>query len=330
MGSRAASTSRLYTLKWAIFERWCTEAGVDPLTCSIVPILNFLQSLLDGQRAPSTVKVYAAAISACHEGFTGVTVFTHPLVNRFLRGARRARPVARSVAPQWDLSLVLDALCDAPFEPIAQASLKLLSFKTALLLALTSAKRVGDLCALSTQPACLAINGDKSSAVLRPNPAFTPKVVTSSYKSRVITLDAFFLPPHLNVREERLHKLCPVRALAYYVERTASIRLSTQLLICYAGAAIGRPLSAQRLSHWLCDCITLAYKTTGQTPPTGLRAHSTRGIAVSTALFQGVRVQDICTAASWSSPSSFVESYLRDIPSASISQAVLSIAADRT
>ena len=181
----------------------------------------------------------------------------------------------------------MDALCDAPFEPIAQASLKLLSFKTALLLALTSAKRVGDLCALSTQPAGLAIYGDRSSAVLRPNPAFTPKIVTSSYKSRVITLDAFFLPPHPSAREDRLHRLCPVRALACYVERTASIRLSTQLLVCYAGATVGRPLSAQRLSHWLCDCITLAYKTTGRIPPTGLRAHSTRGMAVSTALFPG-------------------------------------------
>ncbi|XDV45836.1 hypothetical protein PO909_013859 [Leuciscus waleckii] len=50
----------------------------------------------------------------------------------------------RRTVPEWDLSMVLEALSQYPFEP-----LKLLSFKAALLLALASAKRVGECLALS-------------------------------------------------------------------------------------------------------------------------------------------------------------------------------------
>ncbi|KAL3056695.1 hypothetical protein OYC64_019221 [Pagothenia borchgrevinki] len=36
-------------------------------------------------------------------------------------------------------------------------------------------------------------------------------------------------------------------------------------------------------------------------------------MAVSTALFNGVSVEDICTAASWSTPGPFIRSYLLDM-----------------
>lgn len=67
------------------------------------------------------------------------------------------------------------------------------------------------------QPDCLAINGDLSRAVLRPNPAFMPKIMKSSYRSLILEVWAFS-PPHPGEREEWLHRLCPVRALAHNVE----------------------------------------------------------------------------------------------------------------
>ena len=330
MGSRAESTSKLYAAKWSVFVGWCAERRVQPESCAVELILEFLRSMFDKGRAASTIRVYAAAISACHEGFPRGAVFSHPYVKRFLKGCVRLRPVVRTVVPSWDLQLVLRALCRAPFEPLAQVPLKVLSVKTALLLALSSAKRVGDLCALSVSESCMAIAGDASRATLRPNAAFVPKVVTSTYRSRVITLEGFSLPPHLTEEEERLHCLCPVRALACYVERTKGLRRSTQLFVCYGQGALGQALSSQRLSHWLCDCITSAYESAGGVAPEGLRAHSTRGLAASTALLRGVCVQDICTAASWASPSSFVQAYLRDTSAGSLSRSVLSVASGHT
>ena len=101
--------------------------SVDPTACPLPHVLSFLQLvdwLVDRNLAFSTVKTYAAAISSCHEGFGDRSVFSHPLMKRFLRGVWRHRPVSRSLAPQWDLALVLLALVKAPFEPLDQVPLK--------------------------------------------------------------------------------------------------------------------------------------------------------------------------------------------------------------
>ena len=59
--------------------------------------------------------------------------------------------------------------------PLETVDIKFVSLKTVLLLALTSAKRVGDMQALSVSPSCLqfSIAGDR--VVMRPNAAYTPK-----------------------------------------------------------------------------------------------------------------------------------------------------------
>jgi len=119
-----------------------------------------------------------------------------------------------------------------------------------------------------------------------------------------------------------LHLLCPVRALACYVELTAALRHTEQLFVCFGGGVTGKALSKKRLAGWLCECIAHAYRQAGKAFPTGVRAHSTRAMAVSTALFNGVSVEDICTAASWSTPGPFIKFYLLDM-SGSFSSSVL-------
>ena len=145
---------------------------------------------------------------------------------------------------------MLRALGEHPFESLQDISLKFLSLKTALLLALTSAKRVSDLCALSMSSSCLVIREDGSAATLLPNPAFMPKVITGSFQSRAITLEVFFPPPHKDAEEGKSHRLCPVRALKAYLARTAEFRRTQQLFVHYREGSQGTPLTKQRLSHW--------------------------------------------------------------------------------
>ena len=114
--------------------------------------MSFLQDLIDKRKAFSTIKMYLAAIAACHVGFGGRAASPHPLVCRFMKGARRLLPVSRPLVPPWDLAVVLEGLKGPPFEPLEEADLKHLSFKTALLLALASAKRVSDIHVLSMHP----------------------------------------------------------------------------------------------------------------------------------------------------------------------------------
>ncbi len=109
-----------------------------------------LQQGLECRLSPSTLKVHAAAISACHDHIDAKSIGKHDLVVRFLRGVRRLNPPRPPSIPSWDLALVLRALQIAPFEPLQSADLRILSMKTLLLVALASIKRVGDLQAFST------------------------------------------------------------------------------------------------------------------------------------------------------------------------------------
>nr|XP_046244201.1 uncharacterized protein LOC124058723 [Scatophagus argus]XP_046244202.1 uncharacterized protein LOC124058723 [Scatophagus argus]XP_046244204.1 uncharacterized protein LOC124058723 [Scatophagus argus]XP_046244205.1 uncharacterized protein LOC124058723 [Scatophagus argus]XP_046244206.1 uncharacterized protein LOC124058723 [Scatophagus argus]XP_046244207.1 uncharacterized protein LOC124058723 [Scatophagus argus]XP_046244208.1 uncharacterized protein LOC124058723 [Scatophagus argus]XP_04624421 len=100
-----------------------------------------------------------------------------------------------------------------------------------------------------------------------------------------------------------------------YMERTRGVRRSDQLFVSWANPHKGKPVTKQRLSHWVVEAIAFAYTSQGSQSPVGLRAHSTRGLAASWASFSSViqfrvSVQDICAAASWSSPLTFVCFYM--------------------
>ncbi|KAK2823508.1 hypothetical protein Q7C36_020108 [Tachysurus vachellii] len=321
--ARASSTRALYSNKWRVFEEWCGRRVIIPFQCSVRDILCFLQDLLDKRKAFSTIKVYLAAISACHVGFGDRSAGQHPLISRFMKGARRIRPVSRQMVPLWDLPIVLEALSQHPFEPLEAVSLKYLSLKTALLLALVTAKRVSDLHALSVSPSCLQFAPGLTKVSFRPNPAFVPKVLESTYRCPSTELAAFHPPPFSSPEERKLNALCPVRALRAYVGRTAGFRTCDQLFVSWATPHTGKPLSRQRLSHWIVEAISVAYGCRGLQPPAGLRAHSTRGMATSWALLRGVSVLDICSAASWATPHTFVRFYRLDVSGPSLAHAVL-------
>ncbi|KAI2660091.1 Transposon Ty3-G Gag-Pol polyprotein [Labeo rohita] len=188
--SRAPSTRKLYALKWKLFTSWCERHQQDPVNCPVGSVLEFLQDRLSAGLSHSTLKVYVAAIAAYHAPLGGLSVGKNPLVSRFLRGALRLRPPVRSRVPSWDLSLVLEALCGPPFEPIEEISDRHLTIKTVLLIAITSLKRVGDLQALSVAPSFLD---------------FAPA-------PRPVVLQAFCPPPFREPDQQKLNCMCPVRA----------------------------------------------------------------------------------------------------------------------
>ncbi len=125
-------------------------------------------------------------------------------------------------------------------------------------------------------------------------PGYIPKVLSTSFRSQVVTLHSFHPPPFASSEDERLHLLCPVRALKLYVDRSKVWRKSPQLLICFGAGRRGLATSKQRISHWVRDAISLAYEARNLPSPLSLRAHSTRGVASSQALFRGVPLEDLC------------------------------------
>ncbi len=140
--SKAPSTWSNYSSKWRIFSAWCQDHLLDATNCETNFVLRFLQSLLDLGRSVNTIKVYIAAIAHFHSLVDGVSVGKHSLVSQFLKAAYRLGPQNVMRSPAWDLTIVLRSLVKAPFEPLDQANLKFLTWKTVFLLAICSAKRV--------------------------------------------------------------------------------------------------------------------------------------------------------------------------------------------
>ena len=135
------STRSVYEAKWTIFTKWCVANQVDFRAPPVKSVADFLLYLFEVKNLqPSTIDGYRSAI-ADKLGNTTVNISNEDNLTHLLDSFHRDRPKGRRGIPSWNLSLVLHQLTKAPFEPVREASLKHLTFKTVFLLALGSGKR---------------------------------------------------------------------------------------------------------------------------------------------------------------------------------------------
>ena len=129
------STRSVYEAKWTIFTKWClSNQGLGNSTINVSKDEN---------------------------------------LTRLLDSFHRDRPKGRRGIPSWNLSLVLHQLTKAPFEPLKEASLKHLTFKTVFLLALGSGKRRSEIHAWLHKN--IRHQSDWSKVSLYPSPSFLSK-----------------------------------------------------------------------------------------------------------------------------------------------------------
>ena len=96
----------------------------------------------------SAVKGYCSALNSVL-ALKGRDLASSREITTLLRSfARSVNPVELR-PPAWDVSLVLQSLTGAPYEPLRTCEERFLAQKTLFLLALASAKRIGELHALS-------------------------------------------------------------------------------------------------------------------------------------------------------------------------------------
>uniref|UniRef100_A0A6I8R7N7 Tyr recombinase domain-containing protein n=1 Tax=Xenopus tropicalis TaxID=8364 RepID=A0A6I8R7N7_XENTR len=273
--ARRPGTSNTYHRIWQRFVSWAREKNLDPLQPSTPMILEFLQAGLDYGLSLSSLKVQISALSAV----LGERWAEDPLIEQFFKAVLRVKPPVKKSSPPWDLPLVLQALSAAPFEPIDQIPLWWLSLKTVFLVAVTSARRVGELQALSVDQPYTIFHEEK--VVLRTVPSFLPKVLSRFHVNEPIIL------PTLPV-ENGQSSLDVRRCLQVYIDRTKSLRKSQRLFVVPAGSRKGEAAAKSTLSSWIVKTILQAYKEQGRSSPRAVRAHSTRSIAASWAVEAGV------------------------------------------
>uniref|UniRef100_A0A803JI75 Tyr recombinase domain-containing protein n=1 Tax=Xenopus tropicalis TaxID=8364 RepID=A0A803JI75_XENTR len=310
MAARRPVSSRTYHRVWRIFKDWCDTEGYSFQTFSLPRLLSFLQSGLSKGLSLGSLKSQISALSVLFQR----RLATLPDIATFLQGVSRLRPPFRDPIPPWDLNLVLTVLQGPPFEPLGSIPLAWLTWKTVFLLAISSARRVSEISALSHLQPYLVFHEDR--AVLRTLPSFVPKVGSSFHINQDITIPSFCSKPS-SPKEVALHALDPVRALKFYLHRTKDIRQSSALFIVPAGPQKGFPASKATLSRWIREAIRRAYIARGKQPPLHLKAHSTRGISTSWAFRNRASAEQVCRAATWSSIHSFTKFYRFEIFAAS-------------
>ena len=96
----------------------------------------------------STIKGYRAMLSSVFK-FCLPEISTSPILKDLVRSFEISAPRPLHQLPSWDLDKVLEYLSGPPFEPLADASFRNKTRKAPFLVAMATAKRVGELQALS-------------------------------------------------------------------------------------------------------------------------------------------------------------------------------------
>lgn len=307
--ARRPSTTRIYDSTWRTFSAWCTQHSVVATSATTEQVLVYLQGRLEAGLAPNTLRRQVAALSSILCCGSRGSLTSRPLIRQFLRGASNLRPAPLHRYPTWDLPRVLDALTRAPFEPLREVGLRFLSYKVAFLLAITSARRISDLAALSARDDLCIFHPDR--VVLRLDPTYLPKVNSTFHRALELVLPDF-CPNPSHVRERAWHTLDVRRALRIYLRRTSSLRQTEALLVSFQPSSLGRKVSAATLGRWIRATIACAYDVRSLPVPPRITAHSTRSAATSVAWATQASLEEVCRAAAWASPTPFIRHYRLD------------------
>ena len=174
----------------------------------------------------------------------------------------RDRPSANRSIPNWDLSLVLLALTRPPFEPLAKADLKILTFKTVFLLALASGKRRSEIHAWTFDS--FSRKRDWSEVTFLPSTAFIAKNQLASGPLAIQPVVIPALKPTLDPSLVQDKSLCPVRSLRYYLDKTKDLRKGKNLLFVAIKEGYSKDISKATISSWIKQSIILAYQKSDQ------------------------------------------------------------------
>ena len=294
-GCLRESSSRLYQSRWQIFCCCCRGRGVAPVNATIPVVVDFLIHLrLDKGLSISAVKGYSSALNSVL-ALKGRDLASSREIAMLLHNFSRSVNPVELRPPAWDVSMVLQSLTGAPYEPLRTREERFLAQKMLFLLALVSAKRIGELHALSYRVSHTRNRGEVSFSY-----------VTGFGEG----FSVLALPNARNNRNGRL--LCPVRAVRRYLDRTVAHRPRCEWLFVTAGHS-KKEISKTTVA-WLRKTISRAYELSGTGLPVPVpRARETRGIAPSLLFKKNFAVDQVLKAGTWRRHTSFTRHYLRDL-----------------
>ena len=263
--------------------------GFNPSSPNLNDILDFFLHLFESGLSYNTVNTARSALSALFPQFQGPTPLgEHPMVTRMLKGIYNVRPTQAKYAGVWDVRPVLNLL--RKWSPCHKLSLKLLTFKITMLLALTTGQRVQTLHRMNLD--CLRKDKGGYTCSFK-------EVLKHSKPSKVApTVEVRAYPPD--------RRLCPSTYLSHYLQTTETLRDETTQLFISIQQPHG-PVSPDTIRRWILQTLKTAGVDTLQ-----YQAHSTRAASTSTAATM-VDIDSVLKKAGWASETTFRKFYNKPI-----------------
>ena len=298
---RRKSTRLNYQARWGKFRKWCRDFRHRSSEPTIPKIAEFLTFLFKTEKAAvSTIKGYRAMLSSVFK-FCLPEISSSPILKDLVRSFEISAPRPLHHSPPWDLDKVLEYLSGPPFEPLAEASFRNKTRKALFLLAMATAKRIGELQALS-----FSVSHRGDDLVLHYDPFFLAKTESVS-KTLPRSVIVQSLADFVGDLPERV--LCPVRAIRYLRRAARSVEFTPSRLFV-SPSDPKRTMSKNAMSFFLRQLITESGAVSSLVPP---RAHDIRGIATSLNYYSNLSISAIKEAATWKSNRVFAMRYLKDM-----------------
>ena len=134
--SSSRSQYKVYLEKWI---RYCSSRNIDQFSPSVGEAINFLAMLFDTGLGYSAINNARCALSSVIVLPGNTAIGKHPLVCRLLKGVYELRSSLPRYQEIWNMDLVIQYL--SSLHPNEELSLKFLTLKLAMLLALLSGQR---------------------------------------------------------------------------------------------------------------------------------------------------------------------------------------------
>ena len=302
MASWRPATQKEYQVYLDKWHQFCGGRGVNPLLPPVEQVIEYLVDLFQ-ERSYSTVNTARSALSALGLKIDGLAVGTHPLVVRLLKGMHNIKPPRVRYTSTWDPDIVLRHL--KSLGPNDKISLKLLTLKLCMLLALTQASRPQTL-------HLITINN-----LLRDPEKYTFQIDGLLKHSR----PGVPIPPITVHKYPHDTSLCPYLTAREYLNRTDGFRTQGKHQLFLSYVKPHKAVSVDTIRRWLKLTMDMAGVDT-----TLFRAYSTRSASASKAAASNVPTELIMKTAGWSRESTFAKFYLRNIePNVQFADQVLRI-----
>ena len=228
-------------------------------------------------------------------------------ISDIIRSFQIEDPVVNKEVVFWNLDVVLKYLCSEKFEPLVNASLIDLTKKTLFLVTLALAKRVSEVQALSN-----SVGFTSEGAVLSLILNFRAK---NDFKCKSLPRNFVLKDLSRLVGQEEEVKLCPVRCLREYLDRTKPHRIPTNKRLFVSPRDPSRPASKNGISYLIKLLIKEAHRVLQPEflPILKVKPHEVRAVATSVSFEKNMSLDQVMETAQWRCHSVFASHYLKDV-----------------